>query len=66
MTVKNTHPERDSPAWDNPDVCPFCAAPLRDGGAGFVEHIETAQTCRERVEAWQANVSGDMGGTWTR
>ncbi|WP_452166720.1 DUF7501 family protein [Halogranum rubrum] len=34
-------------------------------GAGFIEHIETADTCRERFEAWLENISGDMGSTWT-
>ncbi|WP_431357802.1 DUF7501 family protein [Haloarcula marina] len=48
-----------------PGLCPFCGTALRDGGAGFMEHIETADTCRERFEAWLENISGDMEGTWT-
>lgn len=58
------HPSPDSPDWDNPDFCPFCGAALRDGGAGFVEHVEDAPDCRERFEAWRENVAGDVGGEW--
>jgi hypothetical protein len=65
MKSNNTHPPRESTEWDNPDICPFCGAALRDGGAGFIEHIETAETCRERFEGWLENISGDMGSTWT-
>lgn len=59
-----THPDEDSPNWDNHDFCPFCRAALADAGAGFMEHIETADTCRQRFETWRSNVSGDMGGEW--
>ena len=65
MKSDTSHPPRDSAEWNSPDHCPFCGTGLRDGGAGFVEHVETAETCRERFEAWLANIRGDMGGTWT-
>ncbi|MFB6171194.1 MAG: hypothetical protein ABEJ23_01585 [Haloarculaceae archaeon] len=59
------HPPRDSPDWDRPDFCPFCGAELADGGAGFVDHVADAPTCRERFEAWREQVGGDVGGEWS-
>jgi hypothetical protein len=44
----HTHPEEGTTDWETPDYCPFCGTGLRDGGAGFMEHIEDAPTCRER------------------
>lgn len=61
----HTHPPLDSPEWDNPDFYPFCGAALRDGGAGFMEHIETAPDCRERFETWRGNIADDIGGEWS-
>lgn len=60
-----THPPSDSPEWDNPDFCPFCGAALRDGGAGFIEHIETTPACQERFEIWRENVADDIDGEWS-
>lgn len=65
MDTDNSHPPRDSDEWANPDLCAFCGENLRDGGAGFMEHIETAETCKARFEDWLENISGDMGSTWT-
>ena len=58
------HPSRDSAEWDNPDLCPFCGAALSDGGPGFMDHIETAGTCRERFEGWLEAIRDDMEGEW--
>jgi hypothetical protein len=61
----DTHPPRDSPEWDNPDVCPFCGADLPDGGAGFMDHVDEAPECRARFEAWVERVRDDIGGDWS-
>ncbi|MFC3476629.1 DUF7501 family protein [Halobacterium litoreum] len=50
--------------WDDPDACPFCGASLRDGGAGFIEHVEENPACRRRFEEWRENVAGDVGPEW--
>jgi hypothetical protein len=62
--MTHDHPPRDSSAWDNPDVCPFCGARLTDGGAGFMDHIAADEACRERFGAWREAVAGDIGGEW--
>jgi len=62
---EHTHPDEGAPNWDNPDFCPFCGAALADGGAGFMDHIEDADTCRERFETWRSNIAGDVGGEWS-
>jgi hypothetical protein len=58
------HPSRDSPEWDNPDLCPFCGAALSDGGIGFIDHIDDAPMCKEKFEAWREQIRGDIGGEW--
>jgi hypothetical protein len=60
----HTHPEEGTTDWETPDYCPFCGTGLRDGGAGFMEHIEDAPTCRERFQVWRENVASDVGGEW--
>lgn len=65
MASNDSHPPQDSDDWANPDLCAFCGENLRDGGAGFMEHIETAETCKARFEDWLENISDDMGSTWT-
>lgn len=61
---EHDHPPRDSSRWDNPDLCPFCGESLVDGGAGFMEHTEESEPCRERFEAWIEQIRDDMGGEW--
>ncbi|WP_457852211.1 DUF7501 family protein [Natronorarus salvus] len=51
MDSDGSHPPRDSDEWANPEFCAFCSENLRDGGAGFMEHIESAETCEARFEA---------------
>lgn len=65
--MSHSHPDPDSPDWDNPDYCPFCGVQLADGGAGFIDHIEgdANEACRERFEEWRENVAGDVGGEWS-
>ena len=63
--MSDDHPPRDSPEWDNPDLCPFCGTPLLDGGIGFVDHIEDAPICKERFEAWRDQVREDIDGEWS-
>ncbi|MDG5774892.1 hypothetical protein VB773_15540 [Haloarculaceae archaeon H-GB2-1] len=58
------HPAEASPEWDTPDFCPFCGTELTDLGAGFVDHLEDAPTCRTRFESWRENVAEDVGGEW--
>jgi hypothetical protein len=62
--MTHDHPEPDAPSWDNPDFCPFCGTELTDGGAGFMDHIEAADTCKQRFEDWRENIAGDVGGEW--
>jgi len=59
-SADDSHPSRDSDDWINPDLCVFCGENLSDGGAGFIAHIQTAETCAARFEEWLANISGDM------
>jgi len=58
------HPDPGDSDWDNADFCPFCGAELVDLGAGFIDHIDDADTCRERFEDWRENIAGDIGGEW--
>ncbi|MFC7131735.1 MULTISPECIES: DUF7501 family protein [Salinibaculum] len=62
--MAHDHPESSESDWDNPDFCPFCGAELIDAGAGFMEHIEDAETCRERFEDWRTNIVEDVGEEW--
>jgi hypothetical protein len=62
--MSEDHPPRDSPEWDNPDLCPFCGVDLSDGGVGFIDHIADAPGCRERFEAWRERIRDDIGGEW--
>lgn len=62
--MTHSHPSPDSPDWDNPDFCPFCGEALPDGGAGFMDHVSEAPSCRERFDAWREAISGDMDGEW--
>ncbi|NHN47879.1 hypothetical protein G9464_09745 [Halostella sp. JP-L12] len=50
--------------WDDPDRCPFCGAALADGGAGFMDHVEGNDDCRQRFGEWRDAISGDVGGEW--
>lgn len=59
------HPEPEAPGWDDPDFCPFCGARLADPGAGFLDHLEDAETCRRRFDEWRENVLEDVGGEWS-
>ena len=59
------HPPRDSDAWANPDLCPFCGAALTDGGAGFMDHIEDASPCNERFQAWLEQIRDDINSEWS-
>jgi hypothetical protein len=58
------HPEPHDSNWDDPDFCPFCGAALTNGGAGFVDHIDEFETCKQRFEDWRENIAGDIGGEW--
>ncbi|WP_209309479.1 DUF7501 family protein [Haloarcula amylovorans] len=60
----HSHPQRDSPDWENPDFCPFCGAALTDGGVGFVDHIKDSPPCEERFESWRDQIADDVGGEW--
>ena len=62
--MTHDHPEQSDPNWDDPDFCPFCGTALTDGGAGFMDHIEEANVCRQRFEEWRENIAGDVGGEW--
>lgn len=58
------HPPRDADNWSNPDLCPFCGVRLKDGGAGFIDHIDEATVCRDRFDAWKKRIRDDIGGEW--
>lgn len=62
--MADDHPPRNSTDWENPDLCPFCGTGLSDGGIGFINHIDDAQVCKERFEAWREQIRGDIGGEW--
>lgn len=51
--------------WSDPDRCPFCGAPLTDGGAGFMDHIDEAEGCAVAFERWREGIAGDIGGEWS-
>lgn len=59
------NPSRDAPSWDAPDRCPFCAAKLTDGGAGFIDHIAVSPSCHGRFETWREAVVNDIEGDWS-
>lgn len=63
--MSHDHPDADAPGWDNPDYCPFCGTELTDPGSGFMDHLEDAQTCRQRFEDWRENIAGDLGDEWS-
>lgn len=50
--------------WDDPTTCPFCGGALRDGGAGFMDHIDENEACELGFERWRESVAGDIGGEW--
>lgn len=51
--------------WDDPSVCPFCTAELRDPGEGFMIHLEESPVCQEGFEQWRSSVSRDIGAEWS-
>lgn len=57
-------PARDDTEWNSPEQCPFCGAPLTDGGSGFIDHIDATPGCRERFESWIDRVRDDIEGEW--
>jgi len=54
----------DEVDWDNPDQCPWCGAPIENGGSGFIEHIEESPDCEAAFERWRENVAEDVGAEW--
>lgn len=62
--MAHDHPNPSDSGWDNPDFCPFCGTELSDPGAGFIDHLETSETCRRRFKDWRENVAGDVSGEW--
>jgi len=58
------HPDPSESEWNNPDFCPFCGAELVDAGAGFIDHIDENDACKQRFEEWRENIAGDVGGEW--
>jgi hypothetical protein len=53
-----------SPVWSDPEHCPFCEAALVDGGSGFIDHIETSQSCNQGFSLWRQQVADDIGSEW--
>ncbi|GGN15325.1 DUF7501 family protein [Halarchaeum nitratireducens] len=51
--------------WEDPERCPWCGAAVRDGGAGFIEHVEEHPDCAAAFETWRENIADDIGGEWT-
>ncbi len=60
-----THPDPAAPGWDDPDFCPFRGGRLTDPGAGVVDHLDAAETCRRRFVEWSKNIAGDVNGEWS-
>lgn len=50
--------------WDDPERCPFCGDETPDGGAGFIDHIETEAGCARAFERWREGVREDIEGEW--
>lgn len=50
--------------WDDPHRCPFCGAALADAGAGFIEHVESSESCAVSFARWRAGIAGDIRGEW--
>ena len=61
----HSHPAPDSSEWNNPDFCPFCGAELTDPGQGFIDHLDSTPTCKERFEDWRDEIKGDIEGEWS-
>ncbi|WP_435196865.1 DUF7501 family protein [Natronomonas sp. EA1] len=51
--------------WDDPERCPFCGDPTADGGAGFIDHIESENRCARAFERWREGVREDIEGEWS-
>ncbi|APX95871.1 DUF7501 family protein [Natronorubrum daqingense] len=50
--------------WTNPIHCPFCGTELESPGAGFVDHIEESDDCKQSFDHWRENITGDLAGEW--
>jgi len=50
--------------WKDPEHCPWCGAAIRDGGAGFIDHIKVSAECEAAFEAWRENIADDIRGEW--
>lgn len=57
-------PSHDTRNWANPSQCPFCNAPLADGGPGFITHIESTPDCATQFNRWRSNIADDITGEW--
>ncbi|WP_459806307.1 DUF7501 family protein [Halopiger thermotolerans] len=54
----------DPAEWEDPNQCPFCGDKLRDGGPGFIDHIEDAEDCAVSFAQWREGIAGDVQGEW--
>ena len=53
------------PNWNDPTKCPFCEDALTNGGAGFINHIDSSEACRQGFNLWRKRISADMTGEWS-
>ncbi|WP_340100092.1 DUF7501 family protein [Salinibaculum salinum] len=59
------HPDPSTDDWANPDFCPFCGTRLTDPGAGFIDHLDESESCRERFADWREHIADDIGSEWS-
>lgn len=52
------------PTWDGPEQCPFCGAPLADGGPAFMAHVALRPECHDGFDTWRQRVVEDISGEW--
>lgn len=52
------------PTWTDPEACPFCGAPLADGGPAFMDHLGDHPRCAAGFEAWRDRVVEDITAGW--
>ena len=46
------------------DALPNVSA-LTDPGAGFIDHLDESESCRERFADWREHIADDIGSEWS-
>lgn len=50
--------------WSDPATCPYCGDELESAGAGFVDHVDENDPCKNEFDHWRDNIAGDLAGEW--